>query len=73
MYKGTHTHTEREREREREKEREKFEKELSSKVSLENSFYLIHFSCGLALDHHIKLKLKFKSQKSENKQICCGT
>ena len=38
----------------------------------ENGFYLIHFSCGLVPYHHTKFKLKFKSQKSKNKQICSG-
>ena len=39
----------------------------------ENGFYLIHFSCGLVPYHHTKFKLKFRSQKSKNKQICSGT
>ena len=42
-------------------ERERnFRKILFLKVFFENSFYLIHFSCGLVSYHHTKIKLKFK-------------
>ena len=52
--------------------RNKLGKILFLKRFFENSFYLIHFSCGLIAYHQTKIKLKFKFQNSENKQICCG-
>ena len=50
-------------------QRDKFGKILFYKRSFVNSFYLIHFCCGLVSHHHTKFKLKFKSQKSQDKQM----
>ena len=44
-----------------------FFKKIFWKYLLFNSLY-----CGVVPCHHTKTKLNFKSQESENKQICCG-
>ena len=39
------------------------EKEIWENTFFENSFYLIHFSCGLVPNHHTKFKLKIQVSK----------
>ena len=56
----------------RDRMRKKFGKRLFLKRYFGNSFYSIHFSCGLVPYHQTKIKLKFKSRKFEISRYAVG-